>query len=222
MYIVSRKGVYATYWWENVSFSPDPEWRDPKDQTNEEIFQATILDMLTKGGKYHPKLDADLIEDDFIRAYLIHPTTMHREDPGDVGYREQWEAIRTTVGKLVPTLRDASAGLISRTRQWMIMSCSMRKAASRERISASQHFPCCYLNIFIVIGHRMLPQMPATVTERDIVAHGIYSEASGPDEDFNIVGHTIDVAKRQAEWALPKPPRYGTNWYMLYTDIKRH
>lgn len=44
----------------------------------------------------------------FVRAYLIHRTTTHREDPGDVSYPEQWEAIRTTVGKLVPTLRDAS------------------------------------------------------------------------------------------------------------------
>ncbi|KAB8236641.1 uncharacterized protein BDW43DRAFT_308320 [Aspergillus alliaceus] len=46
--------------------------------------------------------------DDWIRAYLIHPTQTHREEPGDVGYTEQWEQIRTTVGKLVPTLKDQS------------------------------------------------------------------------------------------------------------------
>ncbi|RMJ20767.1 hypothetical protein PHISP_08363 [Aspergillus sp. HF37] len=108
MYLISRKGVYATRWWENVSFSPDDEWRDPGDRTDEEMFQATVLDMLTTGGNYHPKLDADLIEDDFIRAYLIHPTTTYHEGPGDVGYPDQWEAIRTTVGELVPTLQDAS------------------------------------------------------------------------------------------------------------------
>ncbi|KAF5856417.1 hypothetical protein ETB97_007414 [Aspergillus alliaceus] len=27
MYIISRKGVYTTHWWENVSFDPDTIWR---------------------------------------------------------------------------------------------------------------------------------------------------------------------------------------------------
>lgn len=67
-----------------------------------------------------------------------------------------------------------------------------------------------------------LPYFWATVTARDIIAHKIESEVPNPDGSFDIVDHTIDVAKRQAEWALPKPPLHGTNWYMLYTDIKRH
>ncbi|KAE8384478.1 hypothetical protein BDV23DRAFT_177030 [Aspergillus alliaceus] len=67
-YIISRKGVYATHWWENVSFDPDDFWREPTTQTNEELFQSTVLDMLTSAGKYHPRLDADLIEEDYIRA----------------------------------------------------------------------------------------------------------------------------------------------------------
>lgn len=66
------------------------------------------------------------------------------------------------------------------------------------------------------------PYFWATVTERDILAHKIVSDGPDPNGDFYITGHTIDVAKRQAEWALPKPPLYGTNWYMLYRDIKRH
>ncbi|KAB8213524.1 hypothetical protein BDV33DRAFT_210120 [Aspergillus novoparasiticus] len=42
---ISRKGVYATHWWENVSFNPEPLWRNPADQTNDEIFQAIVIDM---------------------------------------------------------------------------------------------------------------------------------------------------------------------------------
>lgn len=107
MYIISRKAVYATHWWENVSFDPDDEWRE-EGQTNDEIFQSTVLDMMTDGGRYHPRLDAALIEDDYIQAYLIHPTQTWREGVGDVGYPQRWEAIRTTVGELVPTLQDAA------------------------------------------------------------------------------------------------------------------
>ncbi|KAB8211917.1 hypothetical protein BDV34DRAFT_219134 [Aspergillus parasiticus] len=36
MYIISRKSVYATHWWENVSFNPDPIWWNPADQTDDE------------------------------------------------------------------------------------------------------------------------------------------------------------------------------------------
>ncbi|KAL4907227.1 hypothetical protein BDW74DRAFT_176008 [Aspergillus multicolor] len=104
MYIISHKAVYATHWWENVSFDPDPEWLG--DRTEEQLFQSTVLDMLTKGGTYHPRLDASLIEDNYIKAYLIHPTQTSKEEENDEGYKEQWEAIRSTVGKLVPTLQD--------------------------------------------------------------------------------------------------------------------
>ncbi|KAF5855563.1 hypothetical protein ETB97_008987 [Aspergillus alliaceus] len=105
-YIISRKGVYATHWWENVSFDPDDFWREPATQTNEELFQSAVLDMLTSAGKYHPRVDADLIEEDYIRAYLIHPTTTWQQNQGDIGYAEQWQQIRTTLGELVPTLQD--------------------------------------------------------------------------------------------------------------------
>ncbi|KAE8395563.1 hypothetical protein BDV23DRAFT_178615 [Aspergillus alliaceus] len=83
-------------------------WRDPADQTDDEIFQATVIDMLRNGGKYHPKLDKNLIEDDYIRAYLIRPATVWNEGPDGVGYPKQWAQIRTTVGELVPKLQDTS------------------------------------------------------------------------------------------------------------------
>ncbi|KAL3473269.1 hypothetical protein BJX99DRAFT_200329 [Aspergillus californicus] len=107
LYIISRRGVYATHWWENVSFAPDEEWRDPNTQTDEELFEETVLDLLRNGGRFHPtRLDATAIEDNFIRAYVIRPTMTSEETEGDVGYTEQLRANRTTVGDLVPTLQD--------------------------------------------------------------------------------------------------------------------
>ncbi|KAJ5771519.1 uncharacterized protein N7511_003570 [Penicillium nucicola] len=108
LYVISRKGVYAVHWWENVSFDPDLVWRRPRTQTTEDIFQKTVLDMLTNGGRYHPKLDASLIEDNWIRAYLLHPTEAWNADEGGQPYTAQWEMIRTHVGQLIPTLQDQS------------------------------------------------------------------------------------------------------------------
>jgi hypothetical protein len=85
---------------------PDPT-KQPK--TNDEIFQETVTDLLTKGGKYHPKLDGSKIEDQYVKAYLIHPTqTWQEAGAADVGYPDQWASIRSTVATLVPTLADAS------------------------------------------------------------------------------------------------------------------
>jgi len=64
---------------------------------------------LIEGGTYHPKLDGPLIEDQYIKAYLIHPTqTWLEAGAADVGYPDQWASIRSTVGTLVPTLADPS------------------------------------------------------------------------------------------------------------------
>ncbi|KAE8151546.1 hypothetical protein BDV25DRAFT_138782 [Aspergillus avenaceus] len=107
LYLISRKGVYATHWWESVSFAPDKIWLK-KSLTQPKLFKKTVIDMLTKGGRYHPKLDADAIEDDYIKAYIVRPTTTHAEKEGDEGYTKEWEQVRTTVGKIVPTLQDRS------------------------------------------------------------------------------------------------------------------
>ncbi|RDW70547.1 uncharacterized protein DSM5745_08058 [Aspergillus mulundensis] len=104
MYIISRKAVYATHWFENVSFDPDPEWRKAG-ESKDDVFEATVLDMLAEGGTNHPPLDPDVIEDEHIHAYLIHPKQTWEEKKGDVGYPKQWDAIRKKVGELVPTLQ---------------------------------------------------------------------------------------------------------------------
>lgn len=71
-----------------------------------------------------------------------------------------------------------------------------------------------------------MPYFWATVTEKDILAHKVVDTAPPShiyhSERIVVIGHRIDVADRQAKWAIPKPPRYGTNWYMLYTGIKHH
>ncbi|KAI2695114.1 hypothetical protein CBS147332_9447 [Penicillium roqueforti] len=104
MYIISRKGVYAVHWWENVSFTADDVWMEDG-QTQDELFQSTVIDMLTDGGANHPKLD-DPIEDEYIKAYIVRPTTTWDNVAG--GYADQWETVRTTVGEIIPTLQDRS------------------------------------------------------------------------------------------------------------------
>ncbi|KAJ5444700.1 uncharacterized protein N7458_008572 [Penicillium daleae] len=74
LFVISRKGIYAAHFFENVSFDADSEWLESsKTGTNEEIFQITVIDILTNGGNYQPKLDASLIEDDYVKAYLLRP-----------------------------------------------------------------------------------------------------------------------------------------------------
>ncbi|KAH7360793.1 hypothetical protein BKA65DRAFT_192609 [Rhexocercosporidium sp. MPI-PUGE-AT-0058] len=78
-----------------------------KIKTTEAMFQNTVLDVLKDGGHYHPKLEAALIEDDNIKAYLIVPNQSWRQTgPSDTGYPDMWKLIRTTVGSIVPTLQD--------------------------------------------------------------------------------------------------------------------
>ncbi|GAB1199062.1 hypothetical protein APSETT444_008401 [Aspergillus pseudonomiae] len=106
LYIISCKAVYATHWWENIYFDPEIEWRDPPTQTNAKLFKLTVTDTLRDGEKYHRKLDADLIENDYVRAYLILST--QQDYPNAADYTIQWNQIRDTVGELVPMLQDQS------------------------------------------------------------------------------------------------------------------
>ncbi|KAH8657851.1 hypothetical protein BX600DRAFT_439034 [Xylariales sp. PMI_506] len=109
MFIISRRGVYATHWWESVSLKPDDEWRVPPTQTDDELFQNTVIKMLISGGPYHPRLDASLIEDNYIRAYLVRPTQTYLEaSKDDVVYPDKWNAIKSTVGNIIPILKDVN------------------------------------------------------------------------------------------------------------------
>ncbi|OOQ91395.1 hypothetical protein PEBR_00505 [Penicillium brasilianum] len=74
-------------------------------QTQDELFHSTVIDMLTDGGASHPKLD-DSIEDEYIKAYIVHPTTTWNDVAG--GYADRWETVRTTVGEIIPSLQDRS------------------------------------------------------------------------------------------------------------------
>ncbi len=102
--IISRKAVYATHWWESISFAPDDAWRKSKTETDEQLFQRTVVNKIKNGGRGHARLTASKIEDDDIKAYLIHPTT--NSDGVSDGYRDQWNEIKRQVGENVPTLKD--------------------------------------------------------------------------------------------------------------------
>lgn len=109
LYIISRTGVYGTHWWESISFAPDDIWRDPPTQTDAQLFQDTVIDLLVNGGVNHPRLDATKLDDKYIKAYLIHPSqTWEQKGAADKGYVDQWNDIRTTVGKIIPRLTDES------------------------------------------------------------------------------------------------------------------
>ncbi|KAL4901084.1 hypothetical protein BDW74DRAFT_182183 [Aspergillus multicolor] len=67
----------------------------------------------------------------------------------------------------------------------------------------------------------------ATVTEQDFRDH----EVEGINVDNTphrnggtvrlVTSHSIDVKKHLEKWTYPKPPRYRTNWFLLYNGIKR-
>ncbi|KNG88417.1 hypothetical protein ANOM_004297 [Aspergillus nomiae NRRL 13137] len=73
----------------------------------------TTLYIISRKAVYatHRKLDADLIENDYVHAYLIYPAKVFRQlaaDPSAADYTIQWNQIRDTVGELVPMLQDQS------------------------------------------------------------------------------------------------------------------
>ncbi|KAK1714361.1 hypothetical protein BDP67DRAFT_589745 [Colletotrichum lupini] len=109
LWIISRKGVYATHYWESISFAPEKEWRNPG-ETNAEVFERTVIDGLksgiaVKGKPMQARLNRDEIADDHIKAYLIHPQRTWKNTPAAVeGYRVQWNRIKDTVKAIIPEL----------------------------------------------------------------------------------------------------------------------
>lgn len=100
--IISRKGVYMAHYWESMSFDPNEDWLEEYG-TVDDCFKKTFIKGLTEGisGEQVP-LKASEIEDTTIRAYLMIPSETADGDAN--GYRKQWDEIKTTVNKLVPTL----------------------------------------------------------------------------------------------------------------------
>ncbi|KAF3385661.1 hypothetical protein DPV78_012376 [Talaromyces pinophilus] len=107
--IISRRGVYTGHYWESISFSPDPAWEATYD-TPEKAFRRTVIRGLEQGigpnrdppEQVSLKNQAPKFEDSYIRAYLMIPDTDYNLNPE--GYRPQWNAMRNTINRLVPTL----------------------------------------------------------------------------------------------------------------------
>jgi hypothetical protein len=107
--IVSRLGVYIGHYWENISFDPDADWLEVYG-TAERAFQQTVIKGLTQGIRPNARIpeqvslknQAKYIADNYIRAYLMIPDADANGNPD--GYRPQWNAMKGTVNKFVPTL----------------------------------------------------------------------------------------------------------------------
>lgn len=107
--VVSHVGVYTAHWWENISFAPDPEWRHKvrgRLETDEEVFDRTVTKPLNKGATKsgvvtHAAFPSE-IEDEYVKAFLIHPDESSDSIPD--GYRAQWNSIMNVVGQIVPRL----------------------------------------------------------------------------------------------------------------------
>jgi hypothetical protein len=120
--VISRRSIYATHWWESISFAPDDQWRATKGETNREVFRRTVLNGLEEGVKVPHRqgeeivqwpLNNDEIDDNTIRAYLVRPKTRcpSAKEPNKTprtGYTWQWDAIRQTVEKRVPRLKESN------------------------------------------------------------------------------------------------------------------
>lgn len=72
------------------------------------MFKTTVLDPLKNGSKYHPKLSAKILDDEYIRAYIVRPYQTWKEEDSDVGYVDQWNQIKNMVGSIIPRLADES------------------------------------------------------------------------------------------------------------------
>lgn len=80
-----------------------------KPKTDAQLFRSIVINVLKGKGRFHPRLDVGLIENGYIRAYLVIPTqTYLKSGPNDIRYPEQWQQIQDVVRKIIPTLGDAS------------------------------------------------------------------------------------------------------------------
>lgn len=107
--IISRRAVYISHYWENISFATDEVWLTVYG-TPQNAFQQTVIRGLTRGvnpngsppEQVSLRNQAGRLEDTYVRAYLMIPDTDVDENP--VGYRPQWNAIKSLVNRFVPTL----------------------------------------------------------------------------------------------------------------------
>ncbi|KPM40776.1 hypothetical protein AK830_g5791 [Neonectria ditissima] len=114
VWIISRSGVYASHFWESISFSPDDIWRRVKSETNTQVFQRTVIQPMKdgetndKGRKMQDKVDVGILgNDDSVRAYIVHPERSCYANNQNA-YRPKWDLIKTTVGEIIPALDPAT------------------------------------------------------------------------------------------------------------------
>lgn len=121
MVIISQRGVYASHYWENIAFVPDKAFRLTHEETDDEVFERTVIDPIKNGKNLRTrveqhKLDASKIgnqESDNIRAFLVHPNKAYRNDlMGD--YEQKWARIMNTVGGIISLLDPNTEGGRSR------------------------------------------------------------------------------------------------------------
>ncbi|CAO2649934.1 Nn.00g012260.m01.CDS01 [Neocucurbitaria sp. VM-36] len=117
--IVSRKGVYLSHWWETLSFNidlPDDPAPAPAEvrRLRQQALTKTILRPLRDGvikgqlGSIQVSLrrNANRIDDDYLHAFLVRPSTHSRDDGTDEnrGYRDEWDQIKNEVFQYLPKL----------------------------------------------------------------------------------------------------------------------
>lgn len=119
--IISRRGVYLSHWWETISFNPDfPDTEEERQRSAvskkrrlDKIFHNTVIRPIERGvRKRGDSIQVSLrnnaihIQDEYLRAYLVHPSTHSKEDESDEteGYREEWDKIKAAVLQILPQL----------------------------------------------------------------------------------------------------------------------
>lgn len=111
MVIISQRGVYTTHYWETISFDTADDWRIRPSETDDQVFERTVITPLQKGASRRTiisqeKLDPRKIgneESDNIRAFLVRPNAP-ADDTKMGDYERRWDRIKRTVGSIVSLL----------------------------------------------------------------------------------------------------------------------
>lgn len=115
--IISQRGVYAAHYWENIAFVTDEAFRLTAQETDEEVFERTVIGPIKNGKNLRTrveqhKLEASKIgnqESDKVRAFLVRPNKAYKNDlMGE--YERKWARIKETVGGIIGLLDPKTEG----------------------------------------------------------------------------------------------------------------
>ncbi|PGH18849.1 hypothetical protein AJ79_00262 [Helicocarpus griseus UAMH5409] len=109
LWIISRQGVYATHYWESISFRPDRIWKLNSKESTRSVFDRTVTEGLRNGigagaEIQQARLDPALLGDQNIRGYIVRPEKSCGKKPRVNGYSHWWKLIRSTVSEIIPAL----------------------------------------------------------------------------------------------------------------------